>query len=353
VLVEVSGSQARREPAVWKRALEGLPPEARVTVARSAEAVEVAPADPVLEPIPGARTDFSPAVEWAIHRRVLAGCARPRSHRRAASPRPPPRTFQLERPFLVVATQNPIEHEGTYPLPEAQLDRFMFCVRVGYPDAAQEAEIARTTTAAPTAPPQRVLTAPEIVELQQLVRTVPIADDVVSHAVRLAAATRHDHGAAPASPLVAQFVTYGVSPRASQYLVLGAKAHALLHGRLSVDFADVRALVAPVFRHRLVLNYRARAERITPDDVAAEVVKVVMEEQAPRAKCCRRARPRRNSTTSSPRPKRTSPPRSATSARRSRKSRSPAGSAGSWWWCRILWALRARRWRRCARSAPK
>ena len=184
-------------------------------------------------------------------------------------------TFQLQRPFLVVATQNPIEHEGTYPLPEAQLDRFMFCVRVGYPDAQQEAEIARTTTGAPTAAPQCVLSAAEIVELQQLVRTVPIADDVVNYAVRLAAATRAGDGALP---LVAQFVTYGASPRASQFLVLGAKAHALLHGRLSVDFADIRALVAPVFRHRLVLNYRARAEKITTDHLAAEIVAKVPEE---------------------------------------------------------------------------
>lgn len=179
-------------------------------------------------------------------------------------------TFKLERPFLVVATQNPIEHEGTYPLPEAQLDRFMFCVRVGYPDARQEAEIARSTTAAPASTPQRVLSIAEILELQHLVRTVPIADDVVDYAVRLVSATRPDNPAP--LPLVSQFVTFGASPRASQYLVLGAKAHALLHGRLSVDFADVRALAASVFRHRLVLNYRARAEKITADHVAAEIV---------------------------------------------------------------------------------
>ncbi|MEQ1854005.1 MAG: MoxR family ATPase [Chthoniobacteraceae bacterium] len=187
-------------------------------------------------------------------------------------------TFKLKRPFLVVATQNPIEHEGTYPLPEAQLDRFMFCVRVGYPDARQEAEIARTTTAAEPAAPQCVLSVAEILEFQKLVRTVPIADDVVNYAVRLGAATRPDGGSAPVSPLVTQFVTFGVSPRASQYLVLGAKAHALLHGRLSVDFADIRALVPPVFRHRLVLNYRARAEKITTDHIAAEIVAKVPEE---------------------------------------------------------------------------
>jgi MoxR-like ATPase len=152
----------------------------------------------------------------------------------------------------------------------------MFCVRVGYPDAQQEAEIARTTTAAPGGEPVCVLSVEEILELQRLVRTVPIADDVVAYAVRLTAATRPDNPQPP--PLVSQYVTFGASPRASQYLVLGAKAHALLHGRLSVDFADVRALVAPVFRHRVVLNYRARAEKITTDHVAAEIVAQVPEE---------------------------------------------------------------------------
>jgi MoxR-like ATPase len=187
-------------------------------------------------------------------------------------------TFTLKRPFLVVATQNPIEHEGTYPLPEAQLDRFMFCLRVGYPDPQQEAEIARTTTASSSATPQCVLPIAEILELQRLVRTVPIADDVVAYAVRLASATRPDNTQPPPSALVSQFVTFGASPRASQFLVLGAKARALLHGRLSVDFADVRALVAPVLRHRLVLNYRARAEKVTTDHIAAEIVAKVPEE---------------------------------------------------------------------------
>ncbi len=189
------------------------------------------------------------------------------------------KTFQLKRPFVVVATQNPIEHEGTYPLPEAQLDRFMFCVRVGYPDAQEEAAIARTTTAAPAAALKSVLTAAEIVELQQLVRTVPIADDVVNYAVRLAAASRPEGANGASPPLVSQFVTVGASPRASQYLVLGGKARALLAGRLSVDFADIRALIAPVFRHRLILNYRARAEKISADDVAAELAAKVPEER--------------------------------------------------------------------------
>jgi MoxR-like ATPase len=188
------------------------------------------------------------------------------------------KTFPLKRPFVVVATQNPIEHEGTYPLPEAQLDRFMFCVRVGYPDAEEEAAIARTTTSASPASLNRVLTAAEIIELQALVRTVPIADDVVNYAVRLAAATRPESANGTAPPLVSRFVSVGASPRASQQLVLGGKARALLAGRLSVDFADIKAMVPPVFRHRLVLNYRARAEKITTDDVAAELVAKVPEE---------------------------------------------------------------------------
>jgi MoxR-like ATPase len=188
------------------------------------------------------------------------------------------KTFQLKRPFVVVATQNPIEHEGTYPLPEAQLDRFMFCVRVGYPGPGEEAAIAKMTTSAPPATLKPVLSAAEIIELQQLVRTVPVSDDVVNYAVRLAAATRPESANGSAPPLVHQYVTVGASPRASQQLVLGGKARALLAGRYSVDFEDIRALLAPVMRHRLILNYRARAEKITPDDVAAELAARISEE---------------------------------------------------------------------------
>jgi MoxR-like ATPase len=154
----------------------------------------------------------------------------------------------------------------------------MFCVRVGYPRPGEEAAIAKTTTSAPPATLQPVLSAAEIIELQQLVRTVPVSDDVVNYAVRLAAATRPESANGSAPPLVHQYVTVGASPRASQQLVLGGKARALLAGRYSVDFEDIRALLAPVMRHRLILNYRARAEKITPDDVAAELAARISEE---------------------------------------------------------------------------
>ncbi len=190
-------------------------------------------------------------------------------------------TYALDRPFMVLATQNPIEFEGTYPLPEAQLDRFMLCIRVGYPTPAEEEAIVLGTTGAEVLPISSVLSAKDIIDLQQLVRSVPVASDVIAYAVRLVGATRADAGTAPDS--VKKYLSCGASPRASQSLVLGAKARALLGGRFHVDFADIRALAPDVLRHRLVLNYRSRADKVTADDLVAKVIDAVTEEREARA----------------------------------------------------------------------
>lgn len=182
-------------------------------------------------------------------------------------------TYTLQPPFFVVATQNPIESEGTYTLPDAQLDRFMFCIKVGYPARAEEIAIVKGTTTGGAADISKILGREEILILQDTVRAMPIADDVVDYVVRVVESTRshseivHD--------LVKRYVTYGGSPRASQNIVLAAKARALLDGRLHVDFADVQASVLPVLRHRLILNYKARAEQVTSDDIVEALLKTV------------------------------------------------------------------------------
>jgi len=179
-------------------------------------------------------------------------------------------TYPLDAPFLVFATQNPIEQEGTYPLPEAQLDRFMFSVVVNYPSAAEEARIVVSTTGAslekvePVAPRERIL------EIQELVRQVPVSEPVVEYAVRLARATRPADENAGES--VRKWVSWGAGPRASQYLILGGKARAILHGRPAVTVADVRALAGPVLRHRIVVNFQAEAEGVTPDRIVLELL---------------------------------------------------------------------------------
>jgi MoxR-like ATPase len=178
-------------------------------------------------------------------------------------------TFRLELPFFVLATQNPIELEGTYPLPEAQLDRFMFNVRVDYPSASEEEQIVATTTSAYTPELSRVLNARDILELQQLVRRVPVTEHVVRYAVRLARATRGGEGA---PEFVRQWVSWGAGPRASQYLVLGAKTRAVLHGRYAPGIEDVRAVAPAVLRHRVVTNFTAEAEGVKPDRIVADLV---------------------------------------------------------------------------------
>src|SRR5438067_3084518 len=184
-------------------------------------------------------------------------------------------TYKLKPPFFVVATQNPIEQEGTYPLPEAQLDRFMFNLPVTYPSADEEVAIVKQTTTNVRIEVKPVLAAKEIVRLQELVRGVPVADAVVRYAVNLVGASRPGLGAM--RDAIHRFVRYGASPRAAQYLILGAKARALLRGHFHVDFADVRAVAVPVLRHRVVLNFHARAEGVDADTIIQRLLKVVPE----------------------------------------------------------------------------
>ena len=185
-------------------------------------------------------------------------------------------TFPLDLPFFVLATQNPIELEGTYPLPEAQLDRFMFNVFVDYPSQSEEETIVSTTTSSYEAKLDRVIGGDEIVALQKLVRRVPASEHVVRYAVRLARATRAgsaDGGSAP--DFVKQWVSWGAGPRASQYLVLGAKTRAVLQGRFAPGIDDVRAVALAVLRHRIVTNFTAEAEGVKPDRVIEELLKHV------------------------------------------------------------------------------
>ncbi len=176
----------------------------------------------------------------------------------------------LPNPFFVLATQNPIEQEGTYPLPEAALDRFLFLIRVDYPSDAEEAEILRRTTGAEDAEVEQVLTAEELISLQNLVRKVPVADPVLQYAVALARRSRPNQADAPG--FINQWVTWGAGPRASQNMILAAKARALLHGNMHVSTDDVNAVAPAVLRHRLLTNFAAQAEGITADDIVARLI---------------------------------------------------------------------------------
>ncbi|MCO5167644.1 MAG: AAA family ATPase [Planctomycetes bacterium] len=179
------------------------------------------------------------------------------------------RRHALEAPFFVLATQNPIEQEGTYPLPEAQQDRFMFKVLVRYPSRDEERRIVSETTSERDTTIEQVLDGEAIMELQSIVRRVPVAPAVIDHALDLARKTRVrlEPGDAPPPDFVKRWVSWGAGPRASQYLVLGAKARAVLHGRSHVSMDDVRAVAKPVLRHRILTNFAAEAEGITPDGV--------------------------------------------------------------------------------------
>ncbi|MFZ1694919.1 MAG: MoxR family ATPase, partial [Flavobacteriales bacterium] len=179
-------------------------------------------------------------------------------------------THRLPDPFFVLATQNPIEQEGTYPLPEAQLDRFMFDIRVDYPTFAEELAVVKATTSDHQPNLQPVLTAEEILQYQGLVRRIPVTDNVMEYAVKLATRTRPGLVSAPA--IINDHVGWGAGPRASQYLVIGAKAHALAHGRFSPDIADVQAVALPILRHRIVRNYKAEAEGVTVDRIVQELL---------------------------------------------------------------------------------
>lgn len=185
------------------------------------------------------------------------------------------RRYPLEEPFFVLATQNPIEMEGTYPLPEAQLDRFMFNVVIDYLPHADEVEVVRRTTAAQPEPILPVLTGEDVLAFHDIVRKVPIAAEVIDYAVRLAAASRPKSESAP--DFVRQWVSWGAGTRASQYLVLGAKARALIEGRAHVSLHDIQALAPPVLRHRILVNYRAEAEGVQVDEIIRRLIEHVPE----------------------------------------------------------------------------
>ncbi len=178
-------------------------------------------------------------------------------------------TYALEQPYLVFATQNPIEQEGTYPLPEAQLDRFLFQIDVRYPSPHEEIEIVKRTTSPMLTTITPVLSSKDIIGFQDLVPRVPVADHVVQHAVTLVRASRPDDN--KGSELVRKNVAFGAGPRASQGLILGAKARAVLHGRYAAEIEDVRALLEPVLKHRLVMNFRAEAEGVTAEHVIDDI----------------------------------------------------------------------------------
>lgn len=179
-------------------------------------------------------------------------------------------TYALELPFFVLATQNPIEQEGTYPLPEAQLDRFMFNIYIDYPEKSEEKEIVLTTTSAYEPEIEPVLTGDEVLKLQQIVRKVPIADAMVDYAVELSLNTRPTNDHAP--DFIKDWVDWGAGPRASQYLVLGAKARAIMHGRYHVSYEDIRAVAKPVLRHRILTNFNAEADGITSLDIITRLL---------------------------------------------------------------------------------
>lgn len=180
---------------------------------------------------------------------------------------------RLPDPFFVLATQNPIEQEGTYPLPEAQLDRFMLNILVDYPEEEEELDIVRLTTSIQKPNVSKILSGADILELQEIVRKVPVADHVARFAVRLTRMTRREKGVVP--DFIRDYVSWGAGPRASQYLVLAAKARAVLYGRYYVSTDDIRAVAGPVLRHRIITNFNAEAEGLKPDDIVKRLVKAV------------------------------------------------------------------------------
>jgi len=182
-------------------------------------------------------------------------------------------SYHLPEPFFVLATQNPIEQEGTYPLPEAQLDRFMFNIVVGYPSRAEEIDIMKRTTSTHRPKLEAMLSGEQILRLQEVVRQVVTADHVFSYAADLVRATRPKEPSAP--KWIQELVAWGAGPRACQYLIMGGKARALLHGRLHVTTDDIRAVAYPVLRHRLVTTFNADAEGVTTDDVVRKLIQAV------------------------------------------------------------------------------
>lgn len=178
--------------------------------------------------------------------------------------------YVLDQPFFVLATQNPIEQEGTYPLPEAQLDRFMFNIWVDYPSFDEELNVVKQTTSGTTSKVNPVISAEEITFFQNLIRKIPVPDNVIEYAVTLAAKTRPGEDLAP--DMVNQFLSWGAGPRASQYLIIGAKCHAAITGKYSPDIEDVKAVALPILRHRIVRNYKAEAEGYTVERIVEELL---------------------------------------------------------------------------------
>ena len=179
-------------------------------------------------------------------------------------------THKLAQPFFVLATQNPIEQEGTYPLPEAQLDRFMFNVALDYPSFAEELQVVKNTTSVQDQKVDKILTAEQIVYFQQLVRNIPVTDHVLEYAVKLVGKTRPQGDMAP--PQVKRLLNWGAGPRASQFLILGAKCHAVISGKYAPDVEDVKAVAMPILRHRIVRSYHAEAEGLTADDIIQQLL---------------------------------------------------------------------------------
>lgn len=180
------------------------------------------------------------------------------------------KTYTLPQPFFVLATQNPIEQEGTYPLPEAQLDRFMFNVWVGYPTFEEEMLIVKNTTSNHQVELQRILTEEQILTYQDIIRKIPVPENVYEYAVKLINKTRKDSPEAP--EITKNFISWGAGPRASQYLIIGAKTHAVLRGKYSPDIEDVKTVALPILRHRVVRNYRAEAEGYTIERIIKELL---------------------------------------------------------------------------------
>ncbi len=177
---------------------------------------------------------------------------------------------KLDLPFFVLATQNPIEQEGTYPLPEAQLDRFMFNIKLDYPSFKEEVQVVKSTTTNEMITPSKILGGKEIRDFQNLVRKIPISDNVLEYAVRLASKTRPNTNIAP--DFVNNYLSWGAGPRASQYLVIGAKCHAAISGKYSPDIEDVKAVAEPILRHRIVKNFKAEAEGISIEEIIKKIL---------------------------------------------------------------------------------
>ncbi|WP_299125283.1 MoxR family ATPase [uncultured Tenacibaculum sp.] len=177
-------------------------------------------------------------------------------------------TYELDKPFFILATQNPIEQSGTFPLPEAQLDRFLLYIKIGYPTALNETQILKATTSSSKVTPQKVISGEEIIRLQQLVREVPISDDLIDFVSKVVRATRPENS----NEFVNKWVGWGAGPRAGQAMILTAKARALTQGRLAVTLDDIKVVAYPVLRHRIIMNFRAEAEGITSEEVTKHLL---------------------------------------------------------------------------------